>query len=414
MTKTMKTQPHKTERIHSLDSLRAIMMLLGLVIHSALTYGAYEYGDSWSIKDLNATHWSNDYIVSFIHAFRMQLFFLVAGFFGSMLFYERQPKRMVQNRLKRILFPFIVFVILLWPTILFSFGYSTELLRGNANALSETLSKLTLLNIMTPNGTFHLWFLYYLVQITFVSVLLGLLFKKLPVFTGFISNAFRWTIQKPLVRVLIFAAISAAIYFLMGTWSVSTSNSWVPDTNTFIYYLTFYMIGWVLFKSKSLLDLFMKNDWANTVLAIALFSAYYFGYDQFSYEGKIVIKSFIVWLFIFGLTGLFIRFGSNHSARMRYVSDSSYWVYLVHLSLTAWIPSLIIDWPLPATLKFIFVLSSTAVICFVSYHYLVRGTFIGKFLNGRKYTGRLADIRKNEESVSLKPAQDKPNTVFSS
>jgi glucan biosynthesis protein C len=42
----MNTIPHKTERLHSLDSLRAIMMLLGLVIHSSITYGLYEYGDA--------------------------------------------------------------------------------------------------------------------------------------------------------------------------------------------------------------------------------------------------------------------------------------------------------------------------------------------------------------------------------
>lgn len=38
----MKAQPHKTERLHSLDALRAIMMLLGLVIHSAITYGTID------------------------------------------------------------------------------------------------------------------------------------------------------------------------------------------------------------------------------------------------------------------------------------------------------------------------------------------------------------------------------------
>ena len=62
----MKTNPHKTERIHSLDSLRAIMMLLGLVIHSATTYSVSNFGDAWPIKDPNTTHASLDFIVFFI------------------------------------------------------------------------------------------------------------------------------------------------------------------------------------------------------------------------------------------------------------------------------------------------------------------------------------------------------------
>ena len=117
----MKTQPHKTERIHSLDSLRAIMMLLGLVIHSAITYGVIDYGDAWSLKDTGTTHLSNDFTVNLIHAFRMQIFFLVAGFFGAMLFYERQPLRMAKNRISRIVFSFIAFVLLQMPHI---YGYT--------------------------------------------------------------------------------------------------------------------------------------------------------------------------------------------------------------------------------------------------------------------------------------------------
>jgi peptidoglycan/LPS O-acetylase OafA/YrhL len=71
---------------------------------------------------------------------------------------------------------------------------------------------------------------------------------------------------------------------------------------------------------------------------------------------------------------------------MRYLSDASYWVYLIHLPFAVFIPSLIVDWPLSATVKFFIVLLSTGIICFVSYHYLVRTTAIGQFLNGKKYS----------------------------
>ena len=404
----MKTKPHKTERIHSLDSLRAIMMLLGLVIHSAITYGVIDYGNAWSLKDPEATHLSNDFIVMFIHSFRMQIFFMVAGFFGAMLFYERKPLNMVKNRISRIVFPFIVFVLLLWPTIFFTFEYTKSLFGGGNNPLTDALTPFSSIEILIPQSTFHLWFLYYLAIITFVSLGLGLLFKKLPSISNHISNSFSWIIQKPFLRILIFASLTAIVYFIMGTSQVATSNSFIPDFNTFLYYFFFYMVGWVLFKSKHLLSAIMKFDWLCTILGIILFSIYFFKSDSFGFEIHIILKSIIVWLFIFGITGLFIRYGSNHSARMRYISDSSYWVYLLHLSLTAIIPSFIIDWPLNGILKFLFVLINTGIICFVSYHYLVRGTFIGKFLNGRKYSRKLSDIKKTEELSKLKPVA---NTV---
>mgnify|MGYP001822394822 CR=1 FL=1 len=403
----MKTLPHKTERIHSLDSLRAIMMLLGLVIHSALTYGVVDYGSGWSLKDSGATHLSNDYIVSFVHAFRMQIFFVVAGFFGALLFYERLPMKMVKNRVSRIVMPFLVFVILLWPSIVFSFGYTRLVFAGSADPFAETLARFSSWEILIPGSTFHLWFLYYLGLITFFSVGVALILKKLPGVTSRISYGFNWVIQKPILRILVFAGITAVVYMIMGSYSVATSNSFIPDFNTFIYYTSFYFIGWILFKSKHLLDTFMKFDWLTTVLGILLFSFYFFMNESLNFEIKLIMKSVLVWLLIFGITGLFMRYGSNHSAKMRYVSDASYWVYLLHLSLTAIIPGLIADWPLTATLKFLFVMIVTGVICFVSYHYLVRGTFIGQFLNGKKYSKKLSDIKEAEVSIPFEAVLDK-------
>jgi glucan biosynthesis protein C len=403
----MKTIPHKTGRIHSLDSLRAIMMLLGLVIHSAITYGVIDYGDAWTLKDPSATHLSNDFIVNLIHGFRMQIFFVVAGFFGAMLFYERQPLRMIKNRTSRIVLPFIVFVILLWPTIVYTFDYTRLIFLGNTNALTEALSAFSNPLVFIPQSTFHLWFLYYLAIITFVSVGIGLVFKKLPVITNRISLVFNWVIQKPVLRILIFAALTCVVYFIMGTWSVETSTSFLPDFNTFIYYFFFYIVGWILFKSKHLLDSMIRFDWVCTILGLLIFSVHFLMNDTFTYETHIIAQSIMVWFFIFGITGLFIRYGTNHSSKMRYISDSSYWVYLIHLSLTAIIPSFIADWPIPATLKFLFVLICTTSICFITYHYFVRTSFIGKFLNGRKYTRKLSDIKKTEELSRLEPAIDK-------
>lgn len=388
----MKTRLSKTERIHSLDSLRAIMMLLGLVIHSVITYGTFDY-KVWQIQDPNTTHLSNDYILGLIHAFRMQIFFVVAGFFGAMLFFERTPIKMIKNRLERILYPFLIFVVLLWPTILFAFSYTSKVFRGNSNAMGDTLSLFSNLEVFVPKSTYHLWFLYYLVLITFFSVVLGFIFQKLPRVSLQISNGFSWIIKKPMFRILALASISAFVYSIMGTYSVNTSVSFVPDFNTFIYYFTFYSIGWLLYQSKHLLHVFKKNDWVNIILGIGLFSVYFFMRKSLNKESLIIIKSIMVWFFIFGITGVFIRYTSNHCARMRYISDSSYWVYLVHVTLTAFIPSFIVDWPVPSTVKMLFVLVTSGIICFVTYHYFVRATFIGRFLNGRRYSRKISDIK---------------------
>lgn len=115
----------------------------------------------------------------------------------------------------------------------------------------------------------------------------------------------------------------------------------------------------------------MRLDWIGTVLGLVVFTIHFIMFSSFTFEMHIIANSIIVWLLIFGITGLFIRYGNNHSSRMRYISDSSYWVYLVHLSFTTIIPGFIADWSLPATLKFLFVLICTGIISFVSYQYVL-------------------------------------------
>ncbi len=69
----MKTPPYKTERLHALDSLRAIMMLLGIVLHSVITYIGGEPFAAWPIRDPNNFNTSLEWINSFIHVFRMPI-----------------------------------------------------------------------------------------------------------------------------------------------------------------------------------------------------------------------------------------------------------------------------------------------------------------------------------------------------
>ena len=93
-------------------------------------------------KDPNTTHIFSDFLVLLIHSFRMPIFFVVAGIFGAMLFYERQPIRMIRNRISRIVLPFIVFLFLLWPIIIFAFGYTNAVFSQLENPFEKALESL--------------------------------------------------------------------------------------------------------------------------------------------------------------------------------------------------------------------------------------------------------------------------------
>ncbi|MFK7834220.1 MAG: acyltransferase family protein [Winogradskyella sp.] len=390
----MKTNPNRTERLHALDSLRAIMMLLGVVLHSVITYIGGEPYAAWRIRDPNNFNTNLELVNAFIHVFRMPIFMLVAGFFAALLFYERGTRQMFKNRMRRITYPFIVFLLILFVPVAGGMSYTESVFASNTNAFSETLEQYTTLHSFIPERTVHLWFLYYLIMFSVVSFLLGLLFKSLPKTSQFIHQVFHSIFKKPIFRLIVFTFLTVIILLFMDRYWVKTSTSLIPDFHTFIFYFFFYMIGWLVYKSKSLLNTFKTYDWLFTILAILIFTWYFFtDTNTFDLWMIMTIRSLCCWLLIFGVTGLFIRYGSHHSARMRYISDASYWVYLLHLPLTIIIPALIADWDISGVIKFLFVTLTTSIICFVTYHYFVRNSFIGKFLNGKRYSRKISAIK---------------------
>lgn len=390
----------QNERFHSLDSLRAIMMLLGIVLHSALVYSPINNNEISSVlllKDPISNHISNGFIVEFIHSFRMQIFFILSGFFGALLFYKKSPRQMIKNRISRILFPFLIFESVLGPILNYSEKYSIYTL----NYIETELP-----NSFLEPFIGHFWFLYYLIIITIIFTGFTLLFKRFKRFGNLISRVFEKIIIQPFLRILFFSLFTAIIYLLIevttGIMPAKIADFFmpepfpseprirlVPNPLTIIYYLSFYMVGWFLFKSNRYLNYLNSFDWISFILGFIIFSFYFFCKSSVSYFDFLIIKPLMTWLLIFGIMGLFIRYFSSYSSKARYISDSSYWIYLVHMEFCYLLPCLIFNWDIPSTFKFLIVTTLTTLICFLSYHYLVRNTLIGRFLNGRKYPKKI-------------------------
>ncbi len=88
--------------MHDLDALRAFAMLLGIVLHvgSAFTpAGALGRGSS--------AVWFG-HTLGLIHGFRMQLFFMVSGFFTMMLLRRRGTWAVSKQRSLRIALPLLL------------------------------------------------------------------------------------------------------------------------------------------------------------------------------------------------------------------------------------------------------------------------------------------------------------------
>ena len=108
--------------------------------------------------------------------------------------------------------------------------------------------------------------------------------------------------------------------------------------------------------------------------------------DRIIFEKSFIFAwNFLVPTAIIFTLEIFLRFCSEPSKRLRYISDSSYWIYIIHLPLVFFIPAFFHQSEIHVFLKFIISSILVTEISFFSYQHLVRKTFIGEFLNGKKY-----------------------------
>ena len=309
---------------------------------------------------------------------------------------------MIKNRISRILFPFLIFETLLGPFLKLTKEYSIIKL----NFLPTLLSFPSLKPFIG-----HFWFLYYLIIITFLFTGLVIFLSRFLSIGKYFDKYFRKIINNPFLKLVVLSFFTFSIYstmnFLLGVMPSYFCNYFMPNSFpsepritllpnplVILYYSSFYFVGWLLFRSKKLLDTFKTYDWVYFFLGTLLFTILFFDYIDLNHIQIVILKSVITWLLIFGVTGIFIRYFSNFSARAKYISDSSYWIYLTHMEFCYLIPcKFIVTWNIPSTFKFLTVTITTTIIGFITYLYFVRNTFIGNFLNGRKFPRKVKSFK---------------------
>jgi glucans biosynthesis protein C len=384
MTKSIDNKSNQnSERVFALDALRGIMMLLGIVLHAASSYSLKSEWGTWLLKDPD-----NNFLflvlIEYIHAFRMPVFFVAAGFFAALLFYKKGPEALLRNRFQRIVLPFVAGVIIIWPLVFIAASFSLAAFKGSATPYSDAWQAVESLGFI-PFKMAHLWFLYFLAILALANYLLAILFRKETAFTVIFTKWVTLALKNFWIRI----ASVVAIYFLMLSWmgtaGIISSVTWMPNFIVLLLYFIFFSLGWMIYKTESLLYL-KSNSVAQLALATVLFLVAEFmpwASEAWTHTLKQLLTAVSGTLFIFGFIAFFLTYFASYSKRLSYLMEASYWVYIIHLPFMFFIPGLMAGSGLPVLLKFFITLTTTSFICMLSYKYFVRGTFIGMFLNGK-------------------------------
>ena len=388
------------DRLHALDAVRAFALLLGVVFHAGFSFIPGMIPGVWAMVDNSpSTTISAALFVS--HIFRMSLFFFVAGFFARMLYQRGGARGFWANRAKRILAPLVVGWIVIFPMI------AVVWIWGITKTFGGTLPSMP--PPPSPPGAFpltHLWFLYHLMLLYIVVLVLRkaiVIIDRNGAIRRGADSVVRWLVTSGAAPLALALPTAVALYlrrdWIMWFGIPTPDSSVIPQAASVIGYGVALAFGWLVHRQIDLLDVLARR-WqvhlgaalAATALCLSLaglvpaFVPAVATPRTFAYALGYTIA---IWCWSFAVIGAATRYLSHHDARIRYAADASYWIYIVHLPIVAAMQVIVGRWPLHWTIKFPLVVVVSMAVLFASYHYMVRSTFIGKFLNGRRYPRRM-------------------------
>lgn len=248
----------------------------------------------------------------------------------------------------------------------------------------------------------HLWFLWFLCIITTVSVGLCALAQGLGRLTGIrIVHVWKRVCANPVCLVIV-VGLTVLAQLPMHNWGSDpmfgpdTSTGLVPPIAGLAYYGVFFLFGVIAYQWRGL-DFSIPIYWI-AAIPVALFiflplglyvvferaeAARDFGEESLR-PLSVAIQSLYPWLMIFGFFGLFRLCMSGKSRVARYLSDASYWMYLIHLPIVIALQGAFHSLPWGPWTQFLVVSAIGFAASLMSYALFIRRTPLGWILHGRR------------------------------
>ncbi len=378
-------------RLHYMDNIRALAMLMGIIFHAALAYGPLLQNMWLTSTPENSVIF--DAISFFSHLFRMPVFFFISGFFAMMMIQKKGIKGFIKHRTLRILLPLLIFLPLVTIGILGAINWALN----HVDNLSPVMSFIKMMQDMPdapqPLSTMHLWFLYYLyLFVLVVAVLEKMRFFQLALVQKCISPLFMTGLLPLLLIPALFSVIAPH----------PAPDKWYPELWSFGFYGLFFLVGSMIFLKKEMLQQLIPYKHILLLLSLIIYAYFYAQLpDTFSPEMLMLLaggfkpivshlpvaiaEAFIsVFMTLYCLIiGQQLFNKSNKTLRL--IADSSYWIYIIHFPILMTIQFYLLDINISIWFKFLISCVATMGIGLISYVLLVKHTPIGWLLNGRKH-----------------------------
>ena len=375
-------------RIIYIDYLRNFANIIRCFIHASVPYMITD-APMWPVDDKSS--WFFDITIFVNHLFVMELFFMISGFMFAMELRRSTVPTIILNRFKRIVLPFLLGLIVLVPIVLSLFSLSNHVGFSflHFDILKQSYISGWALGIENFFPIAHLWFLYYLIFFYIFTLLFKRIILKIKV-----NSVFK--------LVLVGVSISSLCMLFMERWIVENPLTLVPEIPSLVHFFVFFLIGCISYNTPQLLVDIKRNikyllPFGFLFSLGAIVPQIWFENIDIEYYlliklGAILFSCSAIYLLVLGLWGYCSCLNLKDSKYLRYITDSSYWVYLSNMPIVVILQIIIIPLSIPVLLKFLIVFLGAFTISMITYEYFVRYTFIGSVLNKKRKRNLLKSI----------------------
>jgi glucan biosynthesis protein C len=370
--------PRESARLHYLDWLRVLAILMVFLYHAVKPFDVA----GWHIKNAE-TSTAIMVFLGFFYPWGMPFFFLIAGTGSWFALRRRTARQFAEERVKRLLIPYIAGCILLWPIMLYiQWLHITQLPIGQEGSWQGTFKQFVLLHHagFTPKWFgevgFHLWFLGFL----FCFSLLGLpLFLWLK---GGSGRAFLSRLVGVCARrggILVFVVPLLVVRLVLQPF-FPAEHDWTD----FFYLMSFFILGYVLYAREEF-QRAIRRDWLILlVMSIVTTLAWAFlalSIDDFSpYAAPHTVKEIVLWILIttngWCWTTFMLYIGMRHlnvsNRWLEYGQEAVLPFFMLHQPVIMAIAFFVVQWNAGIPVKLVTVVVGSFVATVAIYELIIR------------------------------------------
>ena len=350
-----------TPRYVGLDVVRAGAMLLGLAYHA--TYAWLPGVAPWYFVADTSPVEGLPFVTGALHAWRMQLFFALSGFFSHLVYERRGQRAYFVDRSKRLLVPLVVALPIVW-----SCDFALRRASFDAGLMSPDYA----VGAGWRFAPVHLWFLIYL----FFFCALAAVMPRVSSLPRMMEKALGFA-----PTLLLFAVPT-----MLGLWLHPDNRpdaAFWPLPYEVAHYGLFFAFGWLVWPQRAHVASLQRWAPGFVVAAIALALVIFTGATQWTTLGH-VLSGALAWLVTLGALGLAFSVQPRESPTLRLLVDASYWTYLVHYPLVLALQLVFAHQRWPGVLEYAATVLITFAVALLTFVLFVRRTWLGPWLGVRR------------------------------